>query len=57
VVDVTAIAADHTYQGTALTRIEDSSLAAAVTGIGIRILSAIKSLLDDWKYGVRTWEP
>jgi hypothetical protein len=41
VVDVTAKAADNTYQGTALTRIEGNSLTAVEAGTAIRALSAI----------------
>jgi hypothetical protein len=41
VVDVTAKAADHAYQGTALTRIEGNSLTAVEAGTTIGALSAI----------------
>lgn len=43
VVDVTARAADQTYQGTDVTRAADHSLAPADVGIGRRTLSAIQT--------------
>lgn len=39
--EVTAAAADHTYQGTAPTRIEGNSSMAREPGAGTRMLSAI----------------
>jgi hypothetical protein len=51
VVDVTAKADDHTYQGTVLARMEDNSATAVVGGNAILRFSAMKHLFNNSSEG------